>query len=274
MTDHKCEDIPNMSHLQLSRFNIIHTNIRSLHKNISLFEAHITPKTNIDVIIFTETWTSTDSLLPQLNNFAMIHIPHPDPKTKKSKNHGGIVIYYKPSLKIELLLTTSNELCQTSLVHFPDFNIYILAVYRYPNSSISLFSKYLNDTIANGLLKNNIELLVLIGDINININCAKRSREYCKLLKTFNFLNGNTQDTRITSKSSTMIDHVYFKKEPTCQSKTYSGNIKTAITDHSIIFFSLDLNHNEEIPVKYSRCLKSEFKTFRFVSSIKGKSFP
>ena len=72
---------------------IIHTNIRSLNKNIHMAEA-LGYFNSFEVIIFTECWLpDTSSFIPQISGF--------NSHTMTSANHlksGGVVIYVKEEL--------------------------------------------------------------------------------------------------------------------------------------------------------------------------------
>ena len=274
LTDHNRLNVTNMSHLKSNCFNIVHTNIRSLSKNLPLLEVHLPLDNNIDIIVLTETWTSTNAILPPLTNFSVFHSPSPNTK-KKNSNHGGIVTYYKSTLKIDSEILISNTLCQISFTYNSYLQLYILTIYRYPNSSIPLFLEILNSIIETALLNFTIQIFLLIGDININLNGISFSRDYTKLLYSYKFINGNTDNTRVTHHSSTLIDHIYYRKDTNCTTQTHSGNILTAITDHTLTYFSINSQKSPRIDsIKYHRQIFSQIKQNKFINSIKMTVLP
>ena len=125
------------------------------------------------------------------------------------------------------------------------------------------------------MLQFSIQLFLLIGDININLKCKNTSREYTNLLYSYKFTNGNTDDTRVTYHSSTLIDHVYYRKDINYETQTQSGNTLTAITDHILIYFSLNTHISQfKNTTNYHSNLNSGIKQNIFINSIKSATFP
>ena len=81
--------------------NFIHSNIRSVNKNINLLESSLLPPVNVHLIMLSETWTNSKSYIPNMENYNYLHIPNND--DKNSKNHGGLILYYKNCYSAETI---------------------------------------------------------------------------------------------------------------------------------------------------------------------------
>ena len=125
------------------------------------------------------------------------------------------------------------------------------SVYRHPNQSIDKFYEIL-DTNFDKLYKKTTPIIIM-RDINIDfLKCETNAEtsKYIENLIKMNFVPVSLLPTRITSKSSTLIDHVYVYegKLKSNNIKIHCGNILTAITDH----FGNYLLINNSLHNKYS----------------------
>merc|ERR1712055_931573 len=114
-----------------------------------------------------------------------------------------------------------------------------MGMYRHPSGDIGHFSAALNDKISN--IKDNI-LAITLGDINIDLLDENKSNTYLNNYFAKNFIPCITIPTRITSRSASIIDHIFVKIPPKLiQIKCFSGNLITDLSDHLPNFTFLDL---------------------------------
>ena len=72
-------------------FKCFYTNIRSLNKNFDILEANVSMN-EYDMLIFTECWLNSESLVPVLSGFDTFHVA--------ACQAGGICIYIKKTSKL------------------------------------------------------------------------------------------------------------------------------------------------------------------------------
>ena len=132
---------------------------------------------------------------------------------------------------------------------------YIVAgIYRHPNQNISEFKCKLESELQK--LSVQSTPCIIAGDINIDLlkfEVHSGTAEFVDTLLINNFSPIITMPTRITSRSSTLIDHIYFypgTKYPWCDSNIKSGNILSDITDHlpNFIFILNNSKKQRESP--------------------------
>ena len=89
--------------------------------------------------------------------------------------------------------------------------------------------------------------VVLLGDYNINLlNCDsdKNTSDFLEMMLSFSFLPRIVKPTRITPRSQTLIDNIFFNE---IQSNIISGNITTDISDHLTQFVAIPGDWHPEI---------------------------
>ena len=89
---------------------------------------------------------------------------------------------------------------------------------------------------------------ILLGDYNINLlNCDndKNTSEFLELMLSFSLLTRIIKPTRITPRSQTLIDNIFFNG---LQANIVTGNIVTDISDHFAQFISI--SHKGIIDIK------------------------
>ena len=117
-------------------------------------------------------------------------------------------------------------------------------IYKHPNISISEFN---SDFLVPFLNKISLEKkeVILLGDYNINLlNCDsdKNTSEFLELMLSYSFLPKIIKPTRITPRTKTLIDNIFFNG---LQSNIIAGNIITDISDQLTQFISI---RHEGIP--------------------------
>ena len=112
----------------------------------------------------------------------------------------------------------------------PSNNKYIIdGIYRHPGQSILAFNEALSDIF--DLISN--KRCIIAGDVNIDLlklDKHKPTTEYVNTLLLYNMLLTVLLPTRVKSRSSTLIDHIYTN----CHDKLAlkAGNLVTDFSDH------------------------------------------
>ena len=117
------------------------------------------------------------------------------------------------------------------------------AIYRLSNHSVNEFTKALENQLEKISISK--KSCFIVRDLNIDLIKFQQDNNTSDfinimLMLTSNFLPVITMPTRITSKSATLVDHIFFlnsnvKSDP----DIFSGNIFSDITDHLPNFFIL-----------------------------------
>lgn len=211
---------------------LFHLNIRSLNKNHDALSTLLSSLCiDFDIIVLSEIWVYNLELYHNLIPSYSFHFSI-DPTNQAS----GIGIYvanklsYSCSTQValpgcEYLQVTINLHCNTTI------RSYILhCIYRHPGP---IQVDFLNDL--EGILQNNrgIRDQIVGGDLNINIldKTQHATNAYLNILSDHSFLPLILSPTRVSSKSSTLIDHIMYSGY-NGTSRSYSGNILIDISDH------------------------------------------
>ena len=220
--------------LPSSSLNIIHLNVRSANSNLDEFFLLLSEmKLSFHIIILTETWLrSTDE---------WIDIPgyHAYHNIRSNRKGGGVSILVSNSIASNAVpnLTLSNDIFENVGITLKINNIliYIIGTYRIPSSSINDFNSayfQLINSIPNS------SLAVIGGDFNIdslNDTSASASNDFFNSLSSISFSQQINIPTRISSTSSTCIDHIFINSYTEC----LSGVIDYNVSDHFPIFCSI-----------------------------------
>ena len=112
-------------------------------------------------------------------------------------------------------------------------------MYRSPDQDINEFNRFSEDMLSK-VTKNDNKLFYLMGDFNINLlnhNTHSPRADFIDVLNSFSLYPSITKPTRITSKTTTLIDNIFTNS----YSKQTAGVILTDISDHLLIFTSTNL---------------------------------
>ena len=128
-----------------------------------------------------------------------------------------------------------------------DLNIIICVLYRSPSfNSISEFTENLNKKVE--FIKKEKKDIIIAGDLNIDLlkySSHHLTTEFLDQLFVNNIIPKTTLPTRITEKSSTLIDHIYTNIDNT---KCIAGTLRTAISDHYSNCLILKTTRNTCLP--------------------------
>lgn len=211
--------------------NIIHINIRSIHKNFNEFITLLANSgAEFDLIILTECWLGISTIVPTLKGYLSHQI-----QTPRNQND-GVVLYYKENTECFI---TERPLCDGScLVYTIGNEIAIVSIYRSPaNNNTESFRDSLELVLSDLKSYNTISL---IGDVNIDIkdnNKDKNSEEYLTLMATHGLLPAHTFPTH----DNNCLDHIFLK------TNKFSSNfvIDAHVTDHSPIVLCLECSKHK-----------------------------
>ena len=119
-------------------FSIISQNIRSFNRNFDDFSVFFDDYTNkIDIMVFSETWFESDNC-SSIQSYDDYHT------VRQNKKGGGVSIYVRNKYKSSKLNNLSGiystfEACTVILKVNESFEIYIVCLYRPPDSSLNQF---------------------------------------------------------------------------------------------------------------------------------------
>jgi len=235
-------DCLKISNIKLS---VIHVNIRSLNANYSkLLQLLVNLNVQFDVIVLSEIWSTNiqflDNIIPNYNFFYDI----PD----YSKVGGvGIFVNNKYTAFVREDLKIENSIYKIENIFLEvkiQRNTFIVGgIYRHPNNNVAVFRDDLECLLQKINKINKVESLIT-GDVNIDLlryESHLDTKKYIETLFAHNFLPYSFIPTRITDRSSTIIDHFYFSVNnlTNLSSKIFTGNIVNDLSDHLINYFIL-----------------------------------
>lgn len=186
-----------------------------------------------DIIVLSEIWIYNSEInLYQLPGYQAMF------QCRDDQRSGGIAVYIKSHLKTTRLnLTMKTADCVLLEVKCSRFKFKLLAIYRLHEFSKAAFVSELEPIIRDGIGEGNC---YLTGDLNLDLNDSHLPcvEDYERYLAAHGFKNLVMEDTRVTTSSSTKIDHMFVR----C-SQPYPHDlkvIKARITDHSMLLMQID----------------------------------
>jgi hypothetical protein len=221
--------------------SIIHCNIRSLSKNISLLsDLANTFSRKPDIIGISETKLSQNSV----TNIDLLGYNFY--QTDSNTNAGGVGIYVandlssipRPDIKFH---TDLIESCWVEVdPGFGKKHMLIGCIYRHPSGIIDKFTTNLEELFERINQSNRYDVYI-VGDINIDFfkfTSHSPTEKYLNMLYANNFLPIITKPTRLTDHTKTLIDHIY--------TNVYSDQISSGIllfdlSDHLPVFSIINM---------------------------------
>ena len=245
-------------------FSIFHLNINSLqfHKNDLeiLLDAL---KLKFDIIAISETRLRKGIAPVHDINLPSYHEPQSTP-TEAAK--GGTLLYigdnlnYKPRKDLEIYETKKIESTFVEIINKTGKNIIIGCIYKHHTISPKDFTLAMAPLLSK--LSKEKKTCYLAGDFNMNLLQIESNTDielYFDELTDTNFTPLITSPTRVTSKTKTLIDNIFFNEF--C-SNIVSGNLSVGISDHMPQFALIPTKtsniSNQRIPEKrYGRKYKN-----------------
>ena len=252
-----------------SHLSFLHLNISSLPKHFDIYNSILNSINHeFKVLGFSET-RLTDSSIP--HNLDIDRYNSIFTNTKASA--GGTALYISKDLKhkdrkdLSNLIYFEKQLESTfcELMFEKQENVVVGCIYKHPTMKTETF---IEDFFTPLLQKTNKEKkrLVLMGDFNINLldygNSVPVNR-FVDSLQSLYLLPSISLPTRITDRSRTLIDNIFFTPS---KYKPHSGNLLVGISDHLpqyLIFENFCVATQRE--VRYYRKWKN-FNENRFIA--------
>lgn len=233
---------------------IAYLNVNSLRNKIHELSGFLS-KFQFDVFACAET-----KLNNQIQN-CMISIPNYEllRYDRENKLGGGTVIYIHNrckfhSVKIDVEFPEFVEVYAIK-IHPPFKKPFVfVSVYKPPNTNDEQFLSSFECLLFH--LNQTESPYFILGDFNIDLSSKSNSSKQCKTLtKRFSLKQLIKSPTRTTETSSTLIDHLYAKKDAQL---VQAGNFTLTNSDHNCIFAILNKNVPKTIPkIISSRNLKT-----------------
>jgi hypothetical protein len=215
--------------------NILSMNIRSINANFNQFVCCLNGlKTDIHIIILTETWLSVDMpFIFNIPGYAVIN------KYSKQNKCDGLCMYIKENLNFnEVSLNISEANVLSADLKINNKMLKVIGVYRSPsNRNIDTFLSGLSDTINN--IPYDISVCVA-GDMNINTHSTSVPvQEYLHVFHSNGYRSFINGDTRVAGTSQSCLDHIFFKNVDNYFDYSMGSIFKTTITDHYSVVLHL-----------------------------------
>jgi len=225
-------------------------NIRSVNAHFDEFILYIKSEkkySNLDVIVFTETWHTADNCNYKIPGYKLYVSTH------KRNQNDGIMVFIKEKFSIEMYeynYEMANFIKLKLSVNDIQFNI--LCVYRSPSGDIDLFlSSFDSILTADRKLSG---YYMIIGDLNINIVGTKQiNNDYLDMLSEYGFRSFINVYTRTpVGCAHSCLDHIFIKYNNCIDNRIEAGVIQTNISDHYSVIMALELknkllSHNNNV---------------------------
>ena len=243
-------------------FTCVSVNTRSLINKLQDIEDFITDlnsrKLDISIFAFQEIWSIPKNLTISIDNYNALHFASRDSMGTNLNCGGGVAILvhnkfrYEPIKNISIFEPRFFE-SQFIKVYLSEHKYIIIGnIYRPPTGPLADLKKFVDKLeeilyIINtdSELKMNDDV-VLLGDFNIDLikyNKNYETSRYLDVLFNKGLTPGITLPTRVTNKSSTLIDHISFKNT---DNYVCSGVFNFSIADHLPTFFMRKLGESKE----------------------------
>ena len=215
---------------------IFHVNIHSLNCHNAMLLSYLECLTfKFDVIVLSEIWThNIDLYINLLPDFTFFY------DLPEASNIGGVGIFVRNKLnptvrhdiKIKRVPTLEIENLWIEIVSDSKDKYIIGGIYRHPNQPIPIFNEALSDVFEVISRKN----CIIVGDMNIDFlkfDVHSHTTDFVKTLLLYNMLPVILLPTRVTGRSSTLIDHVYTNCQAMSTKRMLkAGNLITDFSDH------------------------------------------
>ena len=235
-------------------FSLFHLNIASLTAHFDELNTMIN-LLDFDFNIIGITETRIKNNIPPTINIDIEGYSIEQTPTEASC--GGALLYiankfqYKTRPDLLLYKIKSLESIFIEILCQNQQNIVVGCIYKHPCMEIDEFiSDYLTPLLEK--LSSENKSIFLMGDFNINLlqcNDNDHISEYFNMLTSNNILPHITIPTRITNKSSTLIDNIFTN---ITSSNPTSGNLTLSVSDHLPQFFIIPDKNKKPIPKKHS----------------------
>lgn len=235
-----CEN--NASNIELS---IMHLNVRSLHANHDKLVAFMSVCGDVDVIALSEIWSNNVDFYSNLfPGYSMVY------ELPVKGKAGGVAVFAKNCLNPVSITGYKQHSYSTfeSLwleVSRNNVKYFIGCFYRHPNCNTC----DIIDAISVLIDKYKHKKCIILGDFNINLNhydSNSNVKSYVEEFTNRNFLPFSLLPTRITSESSTLIDHVFSNVLSSNGTYCKAGLLYSDVSDHFANFMIICKNDKQK----------------------------
>ena len=194
-------------------FNVLHINIRSLHKNVDSLTVLLSDLRDAGVIIdaigLCETFLTETSLsLVDIENYSGLH------KVRCNHSSGGVSLYIHDSVKlvkeVKVPFNEAYEACAAEL-EYKSKKILLCKFYRPPNSNDKLFLASFKRSLTNFVSYKTCFLCLDQNYDLLKLHLYRPTQEFVETLYDSKFLLTILKPTRVTHVSSTLIDNIFVK---------------------------------------------------------------
>ena len=231
-------------------YSIFNFNIRSLSKNhveLVTFLSQLTLK--FDFICLCETWSTSMSFLK--NIFQGYKCKYVLPKSSKC---GGVALFYRENYKVEIIKDLKINSSTDDIIDVDELWVStetdngikstLGIIYRHPKANLTKFNDKLYSVLQKIDSDKAIDMCYVVGDFNVNLINHDIHHPTEIFLNNFisnSFLPCIHLPTRVTYKSSTLIDNIFIlqKKTKKVQNLT-TGIFYSDISDHLPCFAILE----------------------------------
>ena len=218
--------------------NFIHLNINSLLPKIDELRS-IARKSNAAVIGITESKLDESVLNSEIyiDNYSLI-------RCDRNRHGGGVACYVRDDISYNQKTIFNNGVESIFVdIHLPKTKPFTVGIFYRPPDKAKFIETITEDFY--NLNPENNDLFIL-GDMNINLNEKKSAcplvKKYKEFISTFGLKQLIQQPTRITSSSSSLIDHVLTNAN---NKISQSGIIDTGLIRSSTDILYKEINQNK-----------------------------
>lgn len=252
----------NFNNSNIFGFSVIHQNIRSMRENFDKLIVSLNSFDKIpDIIFLSETWIYDPELkFYNIPNFISIGC------CNNNYRAGGVCAFYDSSLNCtyESISLCSADIIKMSVL-IDKVKYVFVCVYRLQFIPVSTFVSDFTDFLAEIINQN----VIILGDMNIDIlNVPQIYDSYIFMMSSFGFHSMVNSPTRITSSTSTCIDHCFarFGNVNDLNASLYNLHI----SDHHLI--KIDITVRSNLP-KNKKLIFNKFNSKKFIADISSYNF-
>ena len=230
--------------------SMIHTNIRSVAKNMNKLDMYLNNlKHEFAIIALSETWLKENNCDRQgMDGYNAEH------DFRSNRGGGGVSLYIKDFIEYTIRddICFQNKTLETLFIEInkdqfkKKQNIVVGVIYRPPDTDIKEFNDYIVQCLTQ--IKAGKKIAYLLGNYNINLlNIDKHapSQDFADAMFSHSFFPVITKPTRVTDKSATLIDNIFYNNYVE-NSSSLAGILYTDISDHFPVYH---IDYSDDVPM-------------------------
>lgn len=255
--------------------DILSLNVQSLNsQTINSLEIDICNYTNLKFLCLTETHAKMESIHSKnIRNFSLASF-----YCRNFNEKGGVAIYAKSCINVNKIdldkfcIEKHIEICGISWKE-NDKTMIILTCYRSPSGDLKIFFTNIYNVL-DMLFHSNVNI-IFNGDFNLDSSLNSRNigdfKKLCNILSSFNLESLVRWPTRVTTNTSTNIDHIF-----TNITDPYVVCVlDNDISDHRTVLFEFDGTiRNKNSHVSHFKRSFNDNAVFNFYSAIQSEDWP